>query len=131
MKLKVSSSVLQAMKDASAAAAPSEACGLLLGQGEQVCQFQPAINIHAAPHTHFEIDSQTLIDAHRKARSGGLNILGYFHSHPAGPPEPSRTDCALAAHDGKIWAIAGQGEVKFWRDLPGRFEPLCYAPVNG
>ena len=62
------------------------------------------------PETHFEIDPQALIDAHRAARAGGPQVLGYYHSHPAGEPEPSATDRAMAAGDGRMWAIMGRDE---------------------
>ncbi|WP_298336831.1 M67 family metallopeptidase [uncultured Erythrobacter sp.] len=106
---------------------PREACGILLGEGAQITQFAEAANVHPTPETHFEIDPQALIDAHRSERAGGAQIQGYFHSHPNGQATPSVMDQDMAARDGRIWAILGENEVKFWRDAPEGFEPLSYS----
>ena len=127
MTLRVENSVLVRLTDEAARAAPSECCGLLLGTGDRVDGILVAANVHATPRTHFEIDPQLLIDAHRAARSGGPQVLGYYHSHPAGPAEPSATDQALAHGDGMIWAIVGRDEITFWRDVEGGFRPLTIA----
>ena len=140
MDLEISREVLDALQAASKSAHPHEACGILLGTANRITRFVPAANVHPDPATHFEIDPQALIDAHRGAREGGLQVLGYFHSHPCGPARPSATDCAMAAGDGRIWAIAGTGDgadettdsaarpqVTFWRDDIAGFTPLSYA----
>ncbi|WP_137681024.1 Mov34/MPN/PAD-1 family protein [Aurantiacibacter suaedae] len=106
-------------------AAPLECCGLLLGQAGAITEARPARNVHLSPQTHFEIDPQALIDAHRAARAGGPQVLGYYHSHPRGPAEPSATDRAMAAHDRAIWAIVGQdGAIGLWSDNKQGFEAL-------
>ncbi len=114
------------MLAAAAAAHPFEACGILLGDGVRITDVRKAANVHLTPETHFEIDPQTLIDAHRAARAGGLQVIGYYHSHPHGPPAPSATDRACAAGDGRIWAIIASDEVRFWRDAPDGFAALSY-----
>jgi proteasome lid subunit RPN8/RPN11 len=110
---------------------PAEACGILLGHGGRIEQVVPTGNVHPTPRTHFEIDPQALIDAHRAARQGGPEVLGYYHSHPTGPAEPSATDRAMAAGDGRVWAIVGAGDVTFWRDDRHGFVPLSYAVEDG
>jgi desampylase len=115
---------LRALADA---AFPLEACGLLLGNATRIGEVRACANVHPTPETHFEIDPQALIDAHRAARNGGPHVVGYFHSHPAGPPEPSAADRAHATGDGRVWAIVGEGRVGWWRDGPDGFEPLSYA----
>jgi proteasome lid subunit RPN8/RPN11 len=109
---------------------PDEACGLLLGRGTRVEQVQPTRNVHPSPRTHFEIDPQALVDAHRAARQGGPEVLGYYHSHPAGPAEPSATDRALGSGDGRFWAIVAGGAVAFWRDDGDDFAKLSYSVVD-
>lgn len=126
MPLEVSSALIERLVADAAAAYPHEACGLLLGRVEQVAEARLCANVHPDPACHFEIEPQALIDAHRAARSGGPQVVGYFHSHPAGPPEPSATDRAHATGDGRVWAIIGEGSVGWWRDAPGGFEPLSY-----
>ena len=135
-------SVHIALRAHAAAAYPLECCGLLLGEGERIAAAQPAANVHPTPHTHFEINPAALIAAHRAARAGGPQVVGYYHSHPLGPPDPSATDQAEAAGDGRVWAIIGAGtgagtgagngagEIRFWRDTASGFERLSCAPYS-
>ena len=131
MTLEVAREALEAIVAEAAQAAPEEACGLLLGEGERVAEARAAANVAFEPETRFELDPQALIDAHRAERGGGPKLVGYYHSHPSGPPEPSATDREQASGDGKIWAIAASGQVRFWRDGDDGFEPLSYALIDG
>ncbi len=123
--------IIPALLAEAAAADPREVLRHPAGHGTTITQILPTPNIHPTPRSHFEIDPQALIDAHRAARNGGPQVLGYFHSHPRGSAHPSATDCAMAAHDGKIWAIAAGGDVRMWRDTKDGFVPLSYAPFDG
>jgi len=127
----VSSAVQDELLRLARAAHPHEACGLLLGADGRIVEVRPCANVHSQPSAHFEIDPQALIDAHRAARSGGPEVLGYFHSHPSGPPEPSATDRAQATGDGRVWAIVGEGRVGWWCDSPEGFVALSYRPCDG
>ena len=124
MVVELTSGVTATLLEQAARAHPRECCGVLLGQGARVERVQPTTNVHASPHDHFEIDPQALIAAHRTARSGGLRVLGYYHSHPNGRAQPSPTDKVLASGDGRIWAIVAAGAVSWWHDQPGGFEAL-------
>lgn len=128
MIIEVSSAHVERLLAEARNALPREACGLILGNGVQIEEVRVCRNVHPQPETHFEIDPQALIEAHRAARAGGPQVLGYYHSHPAGPPEPSSTDRAHATGDGKVWAIVGEGRVGWWRDTPEGFEALSYEP---
>lgn len=132
MPLQVTSAVLKLLQEEASRAHPAECCGILLGEGERVTRLVPAQNIHPSPHTHFEIDPRALIDAHREARAGGPQVVGYYHSHPHGPAHPSATDRRDAAHDGAIWALVSeQSDVTFWRDDESAFTPLPYQLADG
>ena len=131
MELRVTSQVLRALEEAARRALPREACGILLGEGGAVTRFAQTRNVHPSPQTHFEIDPQALVDAHRSAREGGPQLLGYFHSHPTGPAKPSKTDQSQAAGDGKLWAIWGEGGLKFWLDDPSGFREVSYMAQDG
>lgn len=135
MDLDLTSEALETMRAAAVGAHPCEACGILLGEGNRITAAVPTRNIHPAPETHFEIDPQALIDAHRAARAGGPPVLGYFHSHPLGAAEPSVTDRAAASGDGRVWAIiAGDDEkgwdVRFWKDGEQGFTALSFAVIE-
>jgi proteasome lid subunit RPN8/RPN11 len=112
--------------DEATRAHPREACGLLFGTEGQIAAYHPAANVHASPETHFEIDPQALIDAQRTMRGGGPRLVGYYHSHPSGLPEPSATDRALAAPDGMVWAIVGEARVELWWAGSDGLLPLPY-----
>ena len=127
MGIRVSRPVLERLRTEAARVAPEECCGILLGCGGLIEDARPAANVAADPRRRFEIDPQSLVDAHRAARDGGLHVLGYYHSHPTGPAEPSAADRERAAGDGRVWAIVGQGGVTFWRDEEAGFVPLSYA----
>ena len=114
-----------------ARAAPNEACGLLIGNANRIDIASPARNVHPSPHTHFEIDPAALIAAHKAEREGGPGVAGYWHSHPTGRAEPSPTDRAMSAGDGRVWAIVARAEVRFWRDAADGFEPLSTTPAEG
>lgn len=131
MLIEVTSNALAAMRAHAAAAHPLEACGVLLGEGARIIAARPASNVHPSPATHFEIDPQALIDAHRAARSGGEQVIGYYHSHPVGEAAPSATDRASAAGDGRVWAIIAGAEVRFWIDGEAGFSPLPLSLIDG
>jgi proteasome lid subunit RPN8/RPN11 len=127
MELELTRAALERILAEAARALPCEACGILLGHDRLIERAVPAANVHPTPRTHFEIDPQALVDAHRAARRGGPDVLGYYHSHPGGPAEPSATDRTMAAGDGRVWAIVGQGGVTFWRDDEDGFAKLSYS----
>lgn len=131
MSLVIKSPVLHSLISAGQDAALQECCGLLLGEGNMITAIQQAGNIHPAPQTHFEIDPAVLINAHKAQRSGGPAIVGYYHSHPNGLTAPSETDAAMAAADGKVWAIIAGDTVTFWRDEKSGFTALSYTVTEG
>ncbi|AJP74409.1 M67 family metallopeptidase [Sphingomonas hengshuiensis] len=134
MAIRISRYVLNGIKSLSADAAPREACGLLFGEGATIADFSVTQNVAANPHRHFEIDPAALFAALRAERRGGPRIQGYWHSHPSGDAQPSITDGAMAAPDGKLWAIVAAGEVLCWRaggeGLHGRFMPVAFVEAD-
>ncbi|MFO1254540.1 MAG: M67 family metallopeptidase [Sphingomonadaceae bacterium] len=124
MVLEVTSGTIATLLEEATRAHPRECCGLLLGKGLRVAMARPAANVHPDPERHFEIDPKALIAAHRAQRAGGLEVLGYYHSHPNGRAEPSPQDSAEASGDGRVWAIVAGGAVSWWRDGPGGFSAL-------
>ncbi len=131
MEIAIAQRLIDDLLSEAASAHPRECCGILLGSDGRIDAIRPARNVHPEPERYFEIDPQTLIDAHRAARRGGEQVIGYYHSHPAGPAAPSATDAQMAAGDGAVWAIVGEGDIRFWQDGENGFEPLSYMPLNG
>ena len=130
MVLEVTSGVIATLLADAVRTAPDECCGLLLGSAGRVEEAHPAVNVAPDPARHFEIDPAALFAAHRASRAGGLQLIGYYHSHPAGHPVPSATDCAHASGDSRIWAIIAGGSIGFWRDGEQGFEALSYVVVE-
>ena len=64
----------------------------------------PAKNLAAEP-TRFLIDPKDHIDARRAARRRGLEVLGFYHSHPHSPAWPSPTDVTEAAYPEAVYLI--------------------------
>lgn len=124
MEIRLTSGALATLASEATRAHPRECCGLLLGHGGLVDQAVPAANVHPDPERHFEIDPAALIAAYRAARAGGPELIGYYHSHPAGTAVPSATDRAMAGGDGRIWAIIAGAKITLWRDEPEGFVPL-------
>ena len=127
LRVRITSTAIAAMQAHARRAAPAECCGILFGAEGSIEDARPAANVAADGRRRFEIDPRALIEAHRAERSGGPQVIGYYHSHPGGPTKPSATDRAQAAHDGRVWAIVGKGGVTFWRDEETGFVPLSYA----
>lgn len=80
--------------------APAEICGVLGGEGSTVSSTYRVPNVADAPRTRYELDPEDQLKAIEAAESEG-ELLGFYHSHPEGPSEPSATDRAQAT-----WADA-------------------------
>lgn len=78
--------------------APLEACGLLAGKNDRVKKVLFVQNQAQSPE-RFVMDPYEQLQAFERIDSDGLDLLGIFHSHPAGPETVSPTDIAEAAYD--------------------------------
>jgi desampylase len=124
MKVRISSEALAQIRAHQAAEPEREACGLLFGSDDRIDGVAAAENQAADPRTAFEIDGATLFAAVRAERAGGPKLVGYYHSHPNGRAEPSDTDRASAAADGKFWLIVTADAVTCWRAGADGFTPV-------
>ena len=76
---------------------PQEGCGAFLGRLEgdrkAVSEIRPLANRHEeAPETRYTVDPKEHLTLEREARTRGLAILGFYHSHPDHPARPSEFD---------------------------------------
>lgn len=113
-----------------AQASEDEVCGLLCGVAGSITAYLPCRNVAADPRRAFEIDPAQLIAAHRLARLGGPEIVGHYHSHPAGVATPSPRDAAAAVPDGSLWLIVAGSDARLYRTTErgegdGRFEAVA------
>lgn len=113
--------------------APSECCGLLLGDGDGIVEAHPARNVAPDPRRHYQVDPGDHLAAIRRARGRKLEVVGGYHSHPASAAKPSQTD-ADAGFSGFLFVIVGLGagrpEVTGWSWTDGNFTsvPLVRVP---
>lgn len=89
---------------------PNECCGILLGQAEadaiRVAELMRAGNTRTdSAHNRYNIAPQELVAAQREARKKGLDIVGFYHSHPDHPAQWSQTDFAEAHWFGCAYVI--------------------------
>src|SRR5215471_1341987 len=95
---------------------PHECCGVLLGKSESSANGGPKRNrvrqiVRAgntrtdSAHNRYNIAPQELIRIQRQARTLGLDIVGFYHSHPDHPAQWSPTDFAEAHWIGCSYVI--------------------------
>ncbi|NOT31121.1 MAG: M67 family metallopeptidase [Planctomycetes bacterium] len=86
---------------------PYEVCGLLLGHVDatrvDVRRTLLGRNIHSTPRTAFELDPASVLAALDGAK--GLDVVGFFHSHPDRPAWPSAAD-DQGAWEGAVTVIS-------------------------
>lgn len=100
--LSISVRHLHAVERHAAQCYPSECCGFLLGdrgaaeapERVRVHRVLPARNERdeRAAERSYLIAPETVLAAQREASGLGLEVVGYYHSHPDRPAEPSTTD---------------------------------------
>jgi desampylase len=86
---------------------PQECCGLLIGTAGSIEAVYRACNVHEECGTRYLVRPEDHFAAIRVARARALDVVGAYHSHPAGRPRPSATDRDEAHAGGFIYLIAG------------------------
>jgi proteasome lid subunit RPN8/RPN11 len=101
--------------------APNEACGLVLLRDGRAERYERGRNALRSPYRfELEIDPEVWF-----AEDEGYE-LAVFHSHPASPPKPSRTDVErIGLWEGRPYLILrlDTGELAGWRIRDGDIEP--------
>ena len=97
MTLHITTRNYQALQQHAERAYPSECCGVLVGKiiaGERhVRRIVPCRNTRVSEvNKRYEIDPAELVRVQREARASGMEIVGFYHSHPDHPAQPSPTD---------------------------------------
>jgi [CysO sulfur-carrier protein]-S-L-cysteine hydrolase len=112
---------------------PSECCGILIGSGTRIDEAAPARNLAEGP-SRYLIDPADHIAARRAARSRGLEVVGFYHSHPHSAAWPSPTDLDEATYPEAVHLIVsladGGAEARLFRIEPRMATelPLTTAP---
>jgi proteasome lid subunit RPN8/RPN11 len=112
-----------------------ETCGILAGERggvddsaeteSRVESVHRATNVAENPRTRYLIDPEEQLRIIEEIEDAGREVVGFYHSHPEGPPLPSETDAERAAWPGYSYAICVPGERPYlgsWRWNGERFE---------
>ncbi len=95
---------------------PHEACGILLcplGKPRYISVAHPTKNVtQEDPGKRYLIDPSEFIEVDRWAEQRGLDIGGFYHSHPDHPPAPSEHDRSLA-WEGYLYLIVSVKSGRF------------------
>jgi proteasome lid subunit RPN8/RPN11 len=101
-QLKISPELADKIRAHGAQTYPHECCGALLGGDTEVADRRVYREIHAlhplvnrrddSPNNRFAVTSQDVLDAEKAARQQGLEVVGWYHSHPDHPARPSQYD---------------------------------------
>ncbi len=110
MPLYLPHAVYHALRAHGEEAYPEEACGALLGratgEGWKIVAAVRAANGSAGPtRSHYRIAAAELVGIAQEARRQGLEIAGFYHSHPDAAAQWSATDLAEAYWMGGSYVI--------------------------
>ncbi|MGH7723262.1 MAG: M67 family metallopeptidase [Candidatus Dormibacteria bacterium] len=123
------------IRELGAAAYPDEGCGVLLGRHAggrvEIVDASSGTNLNTdRSRDRYLLDPADTVRADREARERGLDIVGYWHSHPDHPAQPSQFDTDHAWLD-YVYVIVtttadGAGDLNGFTlsDEGGPFRPL-------
>lgn len=124
-RLELPQPVVERMVAHARACVPEECCGILIGSrvGSAARIARRLVEARNRAVTdrrrRYLLAPRAILEAHREAQAAGLEIVGYYHSHPRGSAEPSDRDERDAWPD-TSYVILGGGsdafpEVRSWR----------------
>lgn len=96
-RLVISPRHLQTLGRHATASYPDECCGVLIGRVlEDATVVERLLSVgnerQDSRHNRYLISPETVLAAQKEARALGLDIVGYYHSHPDHPAKPSEFD---------------------------------------
>lgn len=110
---------------------PREVCGVLAGRriedatppAEAVEAVRRVPNVAESPRTTYELDPEETLRTVEAVESDGLDVLGFYHSHPESDPVPSETDREEATWTGYVYLICNpDGRLNAYRWTGSAFE---------
>ena len=100
MTLRLADALAEEIRRHGEAAYPAECCGALIGRVEgearEVVRLEPAVNRRTDDPHRYLIAPDDLRRLEHEVRAAGMEIVGYYHSHPDHPAAPSRFDAEHA-----------------------------------
>lgn len=109
---------------------PEEVCGVLGGEHaaeeSRAVAVREAENAAATPRSTYELEPTEQMELMESIHGEGYDVVGFYHSHPAGPPCPSATDERQATWTGYSYVIVvlegAHPYVGSWRWTGERFD---------
>lgn len=135
MVLTISRAAYEAIVDHAREGSPEEVCGVLGGahravtEGSEARRALRAANAADRPRSRYALDPAEQLGLMDEVEDAGDEVVGFYHSHPRGPPRPSGVDEARATWAGYSYVIVvldGPDSAPFvgaWRWTGERFEP--------
>jgi proteasome lid subunit RPN8/RPN11 len=131
--ISLKSSVIDGVVAHAREAAPAECCGLLLGTAACIVEAIPTRNLAESP-TRFLIDPRQHIDGRRDARRRGLDVIGFYHSHPHSAAQPSERDRDEASYPDHLYLIVGlqlePPDIRLFTPGDGNFPEVPFVRVD-
>src|SRR5881394_3489369 len=122
--------VVATIKRHAAAAYPFECCGALIGRQiddghVQIVEASELENVtDEGPRRRFRVSPADYRHAEARAREAGAELLGFYHSHPDHPAEPSQYDLDHAWPNFSYVIVSvragAAGDLRSWQLLPDR-----------
>ena len=98
----ISSHLAEKIRAHGAETYPHECCGALLGRDSEsenhnspreVLALFPLVNRRDdSPRNRFSVSAEDVMHADKSAQAQGLQVIGWYHSHPDHPARPSQYD---------------------------------------
>ena len=99
-----------------------EVCGVLAGTYDPERSTVEAVyrteNVAETPETRYRIDPEDQFEILERIENEDREVIGFYHSHPSDPPNPSATDAAQATwtdYSYVIVALDGRPFLGSWR----------------
>jgi proteasome lid subunit RPN8/RPN11 len=131
--ISLKASVIECVVAHAREAAPAECCGLLLGTAACIVDAIPTRNLAESP-TRFLIDPTQHIDGRRDARRRGLDVIGFYHSHPQSAAQPSERDRDEASYPDHLYLIVSlqvePPDVRLFTPGDGNFPEVPFVRVD-
>jgi len=147
--LRLSPELVAVIRNEAEQAYPHECCGFLFGTAtgddKTGTAAEPARNERDdAAHHRYLISPAAYLEAERRAAARGEDIVGFYHSHPDHPADPSEFDRAHAlpwcsyiivsvrngrAGDVRSWVLAANHE-RFGREPVHGVDPSALSEEN-
>ena len=94
--MKISAELREQMRALGEKAYPNEGCGILLGGfGDEieVVEVREGTNLREdRARDRYILDPKDILQAEKDARERGIEVVGFWHTHPDHPAQPSQYD---------------------------------------